>query len=228
MDRAKLNSADHQRRSALETLDSVIVAPSRTLCLDFANTLSWRGSTPVECLRGFDELEGWFIEADILTTAAAKRLRRWALRYPARAAQILADTLALREVIYELFHAQASVGMPPDRQVDSLNRALDRAPRRGALARRGDKFGWQFTPRAIGAAELLAPVLWSAGDLLVSADANRVRECGNPQCLWLFLDDSKNGSRRWCSMQSCGNRAKAQRHYNVRRGLLSSAPPCST
>jgi predicted RNA-binding Zn ribbon-like protein len=56
-------------------------------------------------------------------------------------------------------------------------------------------------------------VLWSAGDLIVSPEGGRLRHCLNDQCGWLFMDDSKNGSRRWCSMRSCGNRAKAQRHY---------------
>ena len=60
---------------------------------------------------------------------------------------------------------------------------------------------------------LLAPVLWSAGDLLAGPRLGRVRRCANPQCLWLFLDDSKTGNRRWCSMATCGNRAKAHRHY---------------
>ena len=63
------------------------------------------------------------------------------------------------------------------------------------------------------AESLLAPVLWSAGDLLTGARRARVRQCANPRCLWLFLDDSKSGNRRWCSMASCGNRAKAHRHY---------------
>ena len=60
---------------------------------------------------------------------------------------------------------------------------------------------------------LLAPVLWSAADLLVGRQLARVRQCANPACGWLFLDDSKSGNRRWCSMSACGNRAKAHRHY---------------
>jgi predicted RNA-binding Zn ribbon-like protein len=62
-------------------------------------------------------------------------------------------------------------------------------------------------------ASLLAPALWSAADILVGLESARLRECANDRCLWLFFDDSKNGTRRWCSMQSCGNRAKAHRHY---------------
>jgi predicted RNA-binding Zn ribbon-like protein len=72
--------------------------------------------------------------------------------------------------------------------------------------------GDEVEQRASPAVEA-APVLWSAADILVGPDSARVRECANNRCLWLFLDDSKNGTRRWCSMQACGNRAKAHRHY---------------
>jgi predicted RNA-binding Zn ribbon-like protein len=63
------------------------------------------------------------------------------------------------------------------------------------------------------AGALLAPTLWSAADLLVGAQLHRVRQCANPECGWLFLDNSKSGNRRWCSMSACGNCAKAHRHY---------------
>jgi predicted RNA-binding Zn ribbon-like protein len=56
-------------------------------------------------------------------------------------------------------------------------------------------------------------VLWSAADLLVEPRLARVRQCGNPKCVWLFLDTSRAGNRRWCAMSMCGNRAKAHRHY---------------
>jgi predicted RNA-binding Zn ribbon-like protein len=53
---------------------------------------------------------------------------------------------------------------------------------------------------------------------LVSKQLERVRQCSNPQCGWLFLDNSKSGNRRWCSMSACGNRAKAHRHYLRQKG----------
>jgi len=56
-------------------------------------------------------------------------------------------------------------------------------------------------------------VLWSAADLLTHADRRRVRRCANDACLWLFVDESKAETRRWCDMSSCGNRAKSRRHY---------------
>ena len=60
-------------------------------------------------------------------------------------------------------------------------------------------------------------MLWSAADLLTRLDRLRVRRCANDECLWLFIDHSKGGTRRWCDMTSCGNRAKARRHYLRRK-----------
>src|SRR5207302_22567 len=60
---------------------------------------------------------------------------------------------------------------------------------------------------------MLWPVIRSAADLLVSGEAQRVRRCASETCDWLFLDTSRNHSRRWCDMSGCGNRAKARRHY---------------
>ena len=64
---------------------------------------------------------------------------------------------------------------------------------------------------------ILYRIVKSAADLLVSAELQRLRECADPECGWLFLDFSRNHSRRWCSMESCGNRAKARRFYRRRQ-----------
>ena len=79
-----------------------------------------------------------------------------------------------------------------------------RAP--AAKARDGTKDTalWRVAPAAPEVASLLAPVLWSAGDLIAGTRSTRVRLCANERCRWLFLDDSKSGTRRWCSMSSCG------------------------
>jgi predicted RNA-binding Zn ribbon-like protein len=64
---------------------------------------------------------------------------------------------------------------------------------------------------------MLWPLAWSATELLGSDDVGRLKECAQDDCRWLFLDLSKNRSRRWCSMEQCGNRAKAKRHYERRK-----------
>jgi predicted RNA-binding Zn ribbon-like protein len=108
--------------------------------------------------------------------------------------------------------ARSSTACSPD-DLAALNRALAIAPPRRHLERTAGGFAWRIEGRSPALGALLAPILWSAADLLAGPRRPRVRTCANPQCRWLFLDDSKAGTRRWCSMASCGNRAKAHRHY---------------
>ena len=140
------------------------------------------------------------------------RLRKWFDAHPAHAAAVFSDAIEIRETIYRLLQSVASSSAPVREDLRRLNNALSDAEPRTLLARADGGFAWRIEakPTAPG---ILAPVLWSAADILVGLDSARVRECANDRCLWLFLDNSKNGSRRWCSMQACGNRAKAHRHY---------------
>ena len=167
------------------------------LCLDFANTRYWRGqATPTETLNE---------PADLATWAKAPR--------PPTAKEFEL-AIALREVLYRLFDAQAQSRPAAPRDLEALNTALAHAPGRRALKRGRIGYEWEVDVKSGTALSLLAPVLWSAGDLLAGPRLDRVRRCANPECGWLFLDDSRAGKRRWCSMSACGNRAKARRHYH--------------
>jgi predicted RNA-binding Zn ribbon-like protein len=144
-------------------------------------------------------------------------LGKWFEARPAVSAAVFSEAIEIRETIYRLLHSVAAGSAATSEDVRRLNRALGEAAPRTNLERADGGFGWraEVTPTAPG---MLASALWSAADILAGPDRARVRECANNRCLWLFLDDSKNGSRRWCSMQSCGNRAKARRHYLRERG----------
>jgi predicted RNA-binding Zn ribbon-like protein len=190
-----------------------VVTPRTSIGLDFANTVAWRGSTPAENLHNFADLIKWCGDAGLISPRIVYRARKWPDKHPKRSVEVFGEAIALREVIYRVFHTVASGSNPNVGDLDSLNRALSDAPRRTSLQRTDSGFGWEVPESKISASSLLAPVLWSTGDLLVGPQLARVRECSNDKCLWLFLDDSKNGTRRWCSMQACGNRAKAHRHY---------------
>jgi predicted RNA-binding Zn ribbon-like protein len=191
----------------------MLVAPRRGLCLDFANTLSYRGGDAQESLHDFGELVRWCAGNALLTGDGCARALRWSDRHPEQEAAIFTDAIAIREASYHIFFAIAARRTPESRAVAVVNRALDAAPARRVLVRDATGFGWQIDREGLSAPTLLAPVLWAMGDLMVSPETIRLRHCANDKCLWLFLDDSKNGSRRWCSMQACGNRAKAHRHY---------------
>jgi predicted RNA-binding Zn ribbon-like protein len=195
-----------------------IVAQRRDLGIELANTLMWRGSSPEETLHGPDDLLGWLASAKALPRAAVAGLRKWFAARPGDAAAVFDEAIELREIIYALLHSAASDSAPAPGDLRRFNRALASAPVRESLERANGGFGWRVEVRPAAAA-MLAAALWSAADILAGADRARLRECANHRCLWLFLDDSKNRTRRWCSMQSCGNRAKAHRHYlRSRRG----------
>jgi predicted RNA-binding Zn ribbon-like protein len=200
-----------------------IAAPGEELCLDFANTRYWRGTAePREELSAFADLVAWCAARSGLPAARAGALAAWATAEPTAAEALLIAAVELRETIYRLFHALAEQAVPPPADLERLNRALAAVAERRAIAPTEAGFGWRVgearAPGTPGAMTLLTPVLWSAGDLLVGKRLAKVRHCANPDCEWLFIDDSKSGNRRWCSMSACGNRAKAHRHYARKKG----------
>ena len=183
--------------------------------LDFTNTVS-RRSDPEENREGFTSygrLISWSLQAGLLTAREAERLRAEAGRRPRAATAALRRATALREAIFELFVAIARGERAPAAALDVVNGALPGALASLRLGPERDGFGWRFAPDETELAPMLAPIVRCAADLLTGADRARVRECGSDTCFWLFIDHSKNGTRRWCDMKVCGNRAKARRHY---------------
>lgn len=191
---------------------NLLVIPRRDLAIEFANTLMWRGSVPAESLHTAGDVAAWLSANKAVEGAVIDNLVKWFDAHPSQAESFLREAIEIREVIYALLHRLARSSVPVAEDLRRLNDTLSHSAPRVALEHAEDALGWRIAvkPTASG---ILAPVLWSAADVLVGPDSARIRECANHRCLWLFLDDSKNGSRRWCSMQMCGNRAKARRHY---------------
>ncbi len=205
-------------RQAFETM--TIPAPAETLCLDYVNTLYWRGSQPqTETLTDIEALAGWVGKDGGLPEERGRELAAWAKAHPTKAAKLFARAIVLREAIHNIFVARASGQPVSDTDVNLLNEALAEAPSRDALSKTRSQFGWKVSRGEITAPSILAPVLWSAADLLLKGDPARIRQCANEKCRWVFLDISKAGARRWCTMNSCGNRAKAHRHYHKTKKL---------
>ena len=137
----------------------------------------------------------------------------------------MARAIEVRELIYRLFPALALAEPVPDSELAALNRALsdalaharlvplehDRQPSQDDAAPGQLAWGWADDPISLDLP--LWPIVRSAADLLTSPTLSALRVCAADACAWLFLDTSRNGSRRWCSMRTCGNRAKARRHH---------------
>jgi len=184
------------------------------LCLDLVNTVEWRGAPqPSERLTDYGELLIWAEAAETIGRKERLRLEAMAERHPDAAAAALAEAIALRETLAALFTAAS----PRPALVERLNAWLARAPERLRLAASGEAVAWAAERGDDAFLAPLWPVVWSAADLLVSGQAARVRSCADRRCAWLFLDTARGRHRRWCSMEGCGNRAKARRHYKRHR-----------
>jgi predicted RNA-binding Zn ribbon-like protein len=186
--------------------------------LDFANTADWHVSDqPVEYLTSYTELVAWGLHAGTLTSPQAQQLLAEAARRPEDAAALLQRAIALREAIFGIFSDIASGDAPQAPDLDLFNVELSNALAHSRIALARDGFSWEWTGGDVALDRMLWPVLHDAADLLISGDLDRVGQCADDRCGWLFLDMSRNRSRRWCSMEDCGNRAKVREHYQRTR-----------
>lgn len=186
--------------------------------LDFVNTLDWRNRPvadggPEEMLVSYGALLAWCRRLGIIGVPTQAELERMAAGKAAQAVAVLADAVALREALYRLAQAtrQGKVAKPADLEI--LNRILLRYPEGRVIAAAGSRLGWKAHGEGLELGSPLGAIARLGADLLVTAAPNSIRCCAGPDCGWLFHDTSPNKRRRWCSMESCGNRAKARRHY---------------
>jgi predicted RNA-binding Zn ribbon-like protein len=189
---------------------------SGNLSLDFANTNEWHASEhPVEHLTDYSDLVNWGLEADLLTTEAAEQLRQMAIDHPEAAAHAYDSAIQLREAIYQVFSHHFAGTPVPKAALALLNDFASHAMAHMQIIRHESTYQWSFPSTLQGVDLILWPIARQASQLLTSDTATRVRECEDDRgCGYLFIDQTKNHSRRWCSMESCGNRAKAKRHYS--------------
>jgi predicted RNA-binding Zn ribbon-like protein len=174
------------------------------LSLDFANTVGSRGvPMPNERLTDPAALVAWGAETGILSSAAG-----------GASETVLARAVALREAVYRIFSRVAAERAADPADLAVLNGVLGEAEMHVTRRDRAFARGWAPPERP---EHILWAVAADAADLLTGPMLHRVGECAGEHCGWLFLDESKNGSRRWCDMRDCGNRAKARRHYQRQR-----------
>jgi predicted RNA-binding Zn ribbon-like protein len=194
------------------------------LCLGFANSLNNRLTAhPTERLNSYEALAVWGGQQGILTEREVGRLAQEAARRPTEAASILERAIKLREALYRIFSAVASSRSPQPADLAILNAAVAEALASLHIMAAGDGFAWVWARGEEVLDRVLWPVALAAADLLTSSARRAVRKCAATNCGWLFLDTTRNRSRRWCDMKVCGNRAKARRHYE-RKKNASTAP----
>lgn len=185
------------------------------LCLDFANTVEWHASDdPDDKLNDYADLVAWAEAAALLSPDQADHLRQMAQKQPQMAEAVFERAIALREAIYRLFADVSEQKAFHAADLTLLNKALSESLPQLQIVPASTGFDWGWAESALAFDQILWPVARSAGELLISDRLERVRQCVDDRgCGYLFVDTSRNRSRRWCSMESCGNRAKAHRHY---------------
>ena len=188
------------------------------LALDFANTVGGTHVSPThDHLRSYGDIASFAVLAGALSPSVAKRLAERAERDPRRAAAVYELGIALRESIWAVFSALASGDSPRDPDLALIGDAAAAGAARSRLVYDRDGVGWSLPSDAEDLERPLWDIARSAAEILTSDEKrDRVKECASTTCEWVFLDRSRNHSRRWCDMSDCGNRAKARR-FQARR-----------
>jgi predicted RNA-binding Zn ribbon-like protein len=183
------------------------------LAIDFTNTVGSRGGTPEEHFSTYGDVLSWAETRRVIGRAEAQRLLQNAARRPAAAREALTEALALREALYRAIAAGASGRKPATTDLARINAHIatmfsgaQLRPTRGRL-----ELAFEPDGQSPLLEPILAPVLRAAVDLLTSDALARVRLCADASCAWLFLDTTRNRTRRWCDMKECGNRNKVRR-----------------
>jgi predicted RNA-binding Zn ribbon-like protein len=185
------------------------------LSLDFVNTVDPRHAADrLEYLDSYSALLTWSRHAGTISAAEGERLLKAAPAEPGEAQRVLERAITLREALYRII-AQAIRDQPPaGDDLGSLHGELSEAMARIRITWSPQGFSWLWEDTQPPLDRVLWPVARSAADLLVAGPLARVRECpGDGNCGWLFIDQSKNATRQWCEMRTCGNRAKARRYH---------------
>jgi predicted RNA-binding Zn ribbon-like protein len=216
-----MKEADSRSRTVSDSTASEVSSPTRfgfiggDPSIDFVNTVDDRlAESPSDRLTSYDDLLDWSEQAGIVRSEVLTSLREAASEREQDAERVLRRARSFRERLYRILTATAA-GSPPDtKDLDAVTTLARKAAARTRLDRREDGFAW-ILDEAKGY-ELDWP-LWelarAAVSLLTSGSLKHIRQCADETCGWMFIDRSRNHSRRWCDMSSCGNRAKARRSY---------------
>jgi len=180
--------------------------------VDFVNTRVCIRGTRVELLRDLEDVLAWLDRAGkggLLADGID------ALSPDERQAAFV-RIMELRRRLEDAFAAVAGGGDVPADVVEYLNAQMAGAPGCSRLVRRGTGLALE---RRYRTAELPGLFAEEAARFLASMQPDCLKACENEACILYFYDTSRNKKRRWCSMDTCGNRVKASRHYHRRKAV---------
>jgi len=179
------------------------------LVIDFVNTVSnWNSEVREDYLRDYEDLLRFALRQEVIGARTAARFRD---RSAAEREAALVQARRFRDGMHAILKALVEGRTLPAEALDHLNALMRELAQWRELRAEGSGIccGWRF--KDAPAQALLSPVVWQAADLLERGELDRIKVCPGERCGWLFLDTSRNRSRQWCSMKSCGNVAKVRR-----------------
>jgi predicted RNA-binding Zn ribbon-like protein len=181
------------------------------IALDFANTLDYRfdSARTIELIPSYERLVDFARQSRLITEPMSRRFK--GLGNQRVSESVLKRAIQFRETVDPLFRSVIAKEPPKRNCLEKFNQFVREC-------RAHERFYWKsgemvrgYGDVEHGPEDLLWLLIEPAASLLTSADFDHVRECHETSCRWLFLDHSKNHSRRWCSMKLCGNRSKIRR-----------------
>lgn len=200
-------------QDAGEWVDGFLFVANRPV-LDFLNTKPLLADGLTELLVDFQALERWLIAAGIADSAKTRSLLRgW--RNAPEAEAFVKELRGFRERLRSAVVRMEAGAAPSDEFLREVNARLMEYPARGVLRKREGRISIEpiFDPRE--PRDLWAPIVHGVADLLSEGQTDRLRKCES--CVVHFFDTSKKGSRRWCSMNLCGNKVKVAAYQRRRR-----------
>jgi predicted RNA-binding Zn ribbon-like protein len=196
------------------------------LCLDFVNTVGDRSGTwqyVRNYLERYEDLVSWGVQAHVLGLRENAALRALAFKRPEQAAAAYTRAVQLRETLHRLFQPIAARHQVARDALAPLNALLPPLFAKSRLAPTPHGCRWWFDAGSTGpdGISIFDRISWSvarsAVELLTSDQLGRVHQCELETCGWLFLDVSKNQTRRWCAMKMCGNKSKVRQYRASRK-----------
>ena len=196
-----------------EWIDGFLFVANRPI-LDFLNTKPVLADGPTELLPDVRALERWLIASGTVTSARAKTtVRSW--QHSTEAAAFLEQLIVFREKLREAVLRIESGSTPSDTFITEVNSLLLRYPLAALLHKRDGKVVRETTFELREPTDVWAPIVDAAANLLAETESSRIRKCES--CVVHFFDTSKKGSRRWCSMNICGNKLKVAAYQRRKR-----------
>ena len=189
------------------------------LCLDFMNTVSWHLNKNMygEYLTSYSVFVKWCHLRGIINRKQANFFAEESRKRSLETTEVYQRVIKLRESVFRILLAVIDKDSPKQTDFDLLNSEIERMLPLYRLKYVDQRFIWENIGDAINLDWMLSIIVQNITEFLTSDQLGRLKVCSDDNCGWLFVDMSKNKSRRWCSMKDCGNRAKARRHYSKKR-----------